>query len=137
MDELNPTTSRLTRNSSLSSSQSEFETLCSLDVLGLVDKQQATSEGQFHDDFCVHLKQNKDGSYITRLPWKLDHPVLHENLDLAKARLRTTRKRLGRIGKLEEYHQIMQEQLEKVPTCSCEAKWRECTLPVYTTSTRS
>ena len=49
MDELNPTTSRWTRNSSLSSSQSEFETLCSLD--GLVDKQQATSEGQIHEDF--------------------------------------------------------------------------------------
>lgn len=43
----------------------------------------------------------------------MDHPVLPENRDLAEARLRTTTKRLEKIGKLKEYHQIMQEQIEK------------------------
>ena len=43
----------------------------------------------------------------------MDHPVLPENRDLAEARLRATTKRLEKIGKLEEYHQIMQEQIEK------------------------
>ena len=97
----------------LSSSQSEFEKLCSLDVLGLVDKQRATSDEQFHEDFSENLKQTENGSYVTRLPWKVDHPVLPENRDLAEARLRATTKRLEKIGKLEEYHQIMQEQIEK------------------------
>lgn len=97
----------------LSSSLSEFEKLCSLDVLGLVDKQQTTSDEQFHEDFCEHLKQTEDESYTTRLSWKLDHPVLPENRDLVEARLRTRTRRLERMGKLEEYHQIMQEQLEK------------------------
>ena len=36
----------------LSSSQSEFEKLCSSDVLGLTDKQQNLSESQFHQDFA-------------------------------------------------------------------------------------
>jgi hypothetical protein len=36
------------------------------------------------------LKQTKEGSYTTQLPWKLDHPALQENQDLAEARLRTT-----------------------------------------------
>ena len=97
----------------LNSSQSEFETLCSMDVLGLVDKQQTASDAQFHEDFSEHLRQTKDGSYTTRLPWKLDHPVLPENRDLAEARLKTTTRRLEKMGRLEEYHQIMQEQIEK------------------------
>ena len=70
----------------VSSSQSEFERLCSLDVVGLVDKQQATLDEQFHEDLCEHLKQTEDRSYTTALPSKLDHPVLPENRDLAQVR---------------------------------------------------
>ena len=95
----------------LSSSQSEFEKLCSLDVLGLVDKPQAISDEQFHENFSEHLKQTEDGSYTTRLLWKPDHPVLPENRDLAEARLRATTKRLEKMEKLEEY-QIMKEQIK-------------------------
>lgn len=86
----------------LSSNQSKFEKLCSLDVQRLVDKEQATSDEQFREDFCKHLKQTED--YTTTLPWKLDQPVLPENRDLAEARLRTTTKRLE---KLKKHHQMM------------------------------
>ena len=96
----------------LNSPQSEFEKLCSMDVLGLVDKQQATSDAQFHEDFSEHLRQTEDESYTTRLPWKLDYPVLPENRDLAEARFKTTTRRLENMGRLE-YYQIIQEQIEK------------------------
>ena len=46
----------------LSSSQFEFEKLCSTDGLGLTDKQQYLSESQFHQDFTEHLKQTEEGS---------------------------------------------------------------------------
>ncbi len=42
--------------------QFEFEMLCSMDVLGLADKQQTTSDAQFHEDFSEHLRQTEDGS---------------------------------------------------------------------------
>ena len=87
MGKFNSMTSHETKEFFLSSSQSEFEKLCSLDVLGLVDKQQATPDEQFHEDL---VKQTEDESHTTRLPWKLDHPVLPENRDLAEARLRST-----------------------------------------------
>ena len=96
----------------LSPIQSELEKLSSTDVLGLTDKQQNLSE--LHQDFTEHLRQTEEGYYITRLHWKLDHPVLPKNQNLAEARLRTTTRRLEKIGKLQEYHQVMQQQIEKV-----------------------
>ena len=99
-----------------------------MDVLVLVDKQRATSDEQFHEDFSENLKQTENGSYVTRLPLKVDHPVLPENRYLAEARLRATTKRLEKIGKLKGYHQIMQERIEKFWNLFCRTNWRKCTL---------
>ena len=100
------------------SSQSEFEKLCSLDVLGLTDK--GTSDSEFHEDFIEHLQRTKDSYYETRLPWKQDHLAVPSNKELATARLRSTTRRLEKIGKLSEYNDVLQEHIregviEKVP----------------------
>lgn len=95
----------------LSSRKTEFERSCSLDVL--VDKQHNKSDTQFHEDFSEYLRHTNEGSYTTRLLWVTDHPDLPENRDLAEARLRLVTKRLEKVGKLEGFNQIMQEQIEK------------------------
>lgn len=95
----------------LNSSQSEFERLCSLDVLGLVDS--PTPNTSFHEDFTEHLQFTPDGYYETRLPWKADHGVIPSNKELAMARLRGTTKRLEKLGKLLQYDTIMKEQVQK------------------------
>ena len=53
----------------------------------------------------------KDGFYEAPLPWKSDRLPLPDNKELALGRLPSSTKRLEKIGKLEEYHQIMKEQL--------------------------
>lgn len=95
----------------LNSSQSEFERLCSVDVLGLVEPPE--NESKFHEDFSEHLHQTEGGFYETQLPWKPDHPKLPVNRELTAARLRSTTRRLEKVGKLAEYHMVMEEQLQE------------------------
>ena len=49
----------------LNCSQDEFERLCSLDVLGLVEQPDSNSE--FRENFTSHLHQTEEGVYETRL----------------------------------------------------------------------
>ena len=65
-------------------SQSEFEKLCSVDVLGLAEKLETDTE--FHEDFIEHLRQTEKGFYRTNMPWRPDHPMLPVNRELAVAR---------------------------------------------------
>ena len=87
----------------------EFEQMCSLEVLGLKD----SSAEEFHCDFMERLESLPDGTYITRLPWKESAGSLPTNKVLASARLANTVRRLQNLGKLEEYDEIMREQLDK------------------------
>ena len=100
------------------SSQKDFEQLCNVDVLGLTDP--PNNDSEFHEDFTQHLLKKEGGYYETRLPWKADHPDLPRNKELAMARLRSTTRRLEMTGKLEDYHDVMQEHIqegiiEKIP----------------------
>ena len=52
------------------------------------------------------------GHYETKLPWKPDHAQIASHKYTAKARLESTTKKLDRMGKLEEYNEVMKEQLE-------------------------
>ena len=92
--------------------QEEFEKLCSLDVLGLADKE-ARGESKLHEDFIQQLNKTPAGYYETKLPWKEDHVPLPANKNLSAARLVSTTRKLEKTGRLEEYHQIMQEQVAK------------------------
>ena len=103
----------------LKSGQEEFEKLCSLDVLGIADRE-TKEDSRIHEDFLQQLTKTPDGYYETKLPWKADHVALPSNKSLSAARLNSTVRRLERTGKLQEYHQIMQDQIsngimEQVP----------------------
>ena len=105
----------------LKSGQEEFEQLCSLDVLGLADAVKSKDTTRIHDDFIQQLKQTENGYYETKLPWKEDHVPLPTNKNLATARLHSTTRKLEKIGRLQEYDQIMREQMsdgiiEPIPT---------------------
>ena len=79
-----------------------------------------TSTEEFHSEFMDKLERLPDGTYMTGLPWKESAGFLPTDKALASARLRSTVRRLEKLGKIEEYHQIMKDQLdqgiiEKVP----------------------
>ena len=88
----------------------EFEKLSSLDVLGLVDAG-TREDTSIHKDFLQQLTKTPARYYETRLPWKEDHVPLPANKNLAAARLISTRRKLENTGKLQEYDQIMREQI--------------------------
>ena len=101
------------------SSQDEFERMCSIEVLGLSDTDKRLDE-EFHENFQKKVKRLSDGTYMTRLPWKEDIVQLPANKELAVARLYNTTRRLEKLQKLEEYEEVMKDQikegiLEKVP----------------------
>ena len=85
--------------------------MCSSEVLELQDT--PSKEEEFHKDFMDKLQQLEEGTYITGMPWKEDASSLPKNKVLAMARLRSTTSKLGRLGRLEEYHSIMEEQLQQ------------------------
>ena len=94
----------------LTTGQEEFEKLCSLDVLGLKDTG-TTEDKNIHEDFLQQLNKTQGGFYETRLPWKEDHVPLPTNKNLSVAQLNSTTRKLERMGKLQDYDQIMQEQV--------------------------
>lgn len=94
----------------LKTGEEEFEKLCSLDVLGISDTG-TKQDGLVHKEFLQQLTKTPDGYYETKLPWKEDHVPLPVNKNLAAARLHGTAKRLEKMGRLEEYHQIMRDQI--------------------------
>ena len=89
--------------------KSEFQKLCSLDVLGLEDVIQP--EEFSHPTFKDHIKYCEKGYYETVLPWKLDHSPFPSNKQLTKAQLLATTNRLEKIGKLDQYHKVMLDQI--------------------------
>ena len=93
------------------SSQQEFERLCNLKALGLIDPPQVGV--QFHKNFAQDAMRTKSGYYETKLPWKPDHLKLPCNKELATARLRSTTRRLQNIGKLNDYNEVMEEQIQE------------------------
>ena len=94
----------------LRTGQEEFEKLCSLDVLGLKDTR-TTKNKNLHEDFLHQLNKTQGGFYETRLQWKEDHVPLPTNKNLSVARLNSTTRKLERMSKLQDYDQIMQEQV--------------------------
>ena len=91
--------------------QHEFEQLCSIDVLGLTESKM-DSTAEFNHDMFKRQITLTDGSYTTHLPWKKDHVELPDNKELSLKRLQSTVCKLQKSNKLEDYHDIMTEQLE-------------------------
>ena len=95
----------------LKSSRDEFKQMCLQEVLGLSDE--AVVQGLFQEDFKSQLQRLNDGTYSTRLPWKSGHAPLLSNKELTLRRLQSTTQKLERMQKLEEYHTVMEQQLEE------------------------
>ena len=57
--------------------QEEFESMSSLEVLGLSEIDPRTEFD--HEEFQDQLERLEDGTYCTQLPWKPDHPLSPTN----------------------------------------------------------
>ena len=72
----------------------------------------STEVGLDHEAFLQQLKRTESGRFETRLPWKDDHVPLPTHKNLCKSRLLSTTRKLERMGRLEEYDEIMRNQIE-------------------------
>ena len=90
---------------------SDYEKLCTLDVLGLADSP-AGDQLEVYKEFLEQLTQNPEkGWYETGLQWKGDHPPLPTNKEGSLRCLHTQLSKLLRMGKLGEYDAIIWDQL--------------------------
>ena len=89
--------------------QHDYEDLCRLDVLGLVDTAEH-DQGSVYSEFKEQLVRSPNGWYETGLPWRGNHPPLPSNREGSLRRLNNLVKRLNRDGITAEYHQIIEEQ---------------------------
>ena len=89
--------------------KSEYKKFSSFDVLRLEEVMQ--HEEFNHQTFKDHIKYCKKGYFETVLPWILYYSPLPSKRQLNKARLFATTKRLEKMGELEQYHQIMKDQI--------------------------
>ena len=88
----------------------DYDKLCSLDVLGIED----TDDQNVYSDFKDQLVRNTEGWYETGLLWKIGHPVLPSNEFGSLGRLNTLLRKLKRTPQLlEQYHEVIQKQLEE------------------------
>ena len=93
----------------LLTNEQQFERMTKLDLLGITEREETA--GDFHDEFMKGLRQTKNGRYIANLPWKRDIVGLPNNKQLALCRLKKNTERLIKLNKIEEYHDIMKEQI--------------------------
>jgi len=103
-------------------SQSDYEELCKLDVLGLRDMADH-DQTMVYEEFKEQLTRSQDGWYETTLPWKANHSPLPSNKEGSLKRLKNLTRKLQREDLTVEYDGIIQEQLtegviEKAPPVS-------------------
>ena len=92
--------------------QSDYENLCRLDVLGLADTME-NDQNVVYDDFKEQLTRDPAGWYETNLPWKANHPHLPTNETGSKRRLTSLVRKLSREGNYEQYDDIIKDQLNE------------------------
>jgi hypothetical protein len=93
-------------------SQSDYENLCRLDVLGIADSGENDQE-MVYQDFKEQLGRSPDGWYEANLPWKPHHALLATNEQGSRRRLEQLVKKLRREGNYDSYDQIIQDQLQQ------------------------
>ena len=111
-------------------SNSDFERLCSLDVLGLADTP-AGDQFDVYDEFKEQLTRSPEGWYETSLPWKGNCPALPNNRDGSMRRLNSLLRKLSRKNMLDDYDDVIREQLAEgvVERAPAEVSGREFYLP--------
>ena len=79
-----------------------------LETLGISEK-----ESSCYDNYLNSIKKNSNGRYELDLPFKENHPVIHDHFILCKKRLCNTFTRLKRNPELlNQYDNIFKEQLK-------------------------
>jgi hypothetical protein len=89
--------------------QQEFDKMTSLNILGL---QEPTSETAFDHEVFKEQVTLSGGTYQTSLPWKAGQVELPDNKTLSYGRLASTIRKLEKLNKLEDYNEVMRDQLE-------------------------
>ena len=93
-------------------SQTDYEQLWRLDVLGLKDTSE-NDQGDVYTEFKEQLKRDERGWYESGLPWKANHPPLPNNEKGSLRRLDSLVRKLERTDKYEAYDQILRSQLNE------------------------
>ena len=93
-------------------SQSDYEELCRLDVLGLEDRNEH-DQATVYNEFKEQLTRSPEGWYETGLPWKGNHPQLKDNREGSLRRLSALRNRLEKKEITERYAAVIEEQIEQ------------------------
>ena len=111
-------------------SQTDYEELCRLDILGLADSHEHDQKAVY-DEFKEQLVRDEDGWYETGLPWRGNHPVLPSNKQESIRRLNSLNKKLERQGLTNEYDLIIRDQKEQgiIEDCPPEPIGREFYIP--------
>ena len=111
-------------------SQSDFENLCRLDVLGLADSME-NDQNVVYDDFKERLVRNSSGYYEVNLPWKANHPKISTNEVGSRRRLASLVRKLTREGNYDRYDDVIREQLDLgiIEPAPIEAKGKQFYLP--------
>ena len=111
-------------------SQTDYEELCHLDVLGLADSSEHDQLAVYRE-FKEQLVRNEEGWYETGLPWRGNHPPLPSNKQGSLRRLTNLNKKLERHGLTAEYDQIIREQKQQgiIEDCPLEPTGTEFYIP--------
>ena len=111
-------------------SQTDYEELCRMDVLGLADSSEHDQLAVYRE-FKEQLVRNQEGWYETGLPWRGNHPPLPSNEQGSLRRLTGLSKKLERHGLTAEYDQIIREQKQQriIEDCPLEPTGTEFYIP--------
>ena len=90
-------------------SQSDYDQLCRLDILGLADSLQQDQK-EVYAEFREQLVRDEAGWYETGLPWKGNHPPLPTNEQSSLCRLRSLKRKFQRSGMDEADGEKIEEQ---------------------------
>ena len=91
-------------------STTDYDNLCSLDVLRLADT--TGQESKVLGEFQEQLTRSEEGWYETALPWKPNHQPLLSNRIGSLQRLNSLVRKLKRTDMLADYDAIIQEQVK-------------------------
>ena len=111
-------------------SQTDYEELCRLDVLGLADSSEHDQLAVYRE-FKEQLVRNEEGWYETGLPWRGNQPPLPSNKQESLRRLTNLNKKLERHGLTAEYDHFIREQKQQgiIEDCPLEPTGTEFYIP--------
>ena len=92
-------------------SVTDYDNLCSLDVLGLADT--TGHDSNVLGEFKEQLTRSDEGWYETALPWRPNHQPLLSNRDGSLGRLNSLLRKLKRTNMLNEYDAVIRDQIEQ------------------------